>query len=80
MLNVGTYNISVESKGFKKFEILSLPLEFNQRAPADAVLTPGEVPAMGIDIDPSQIRDIPLANRDIFNLLNRSGGISVAGT
>jgi hypothetical protein len=97
MLNVGAYNIAVESKGFKKFEILAMPLEFNQRARVDAVLAPGEVrevvtvtgegvavlnkedSAVGIDIDPSAIRDIPLANRDIFNLLNLSGGVSAGG-
>jgi hypothetical protein len=97
MLNVGAYNITVESKGFKKFEILAMPLEFNQRARVDAVLSPGEIKevvtvtgesvaildkedsSVGIDIDPSQIRDIPLANRDIFNLLNLSGGVSAGG-
>ena len=76
VLPVGSYNITIESKGFKKFEILAMPLEFNQRARVDAVLSPGEIQevvtvtgesvavlnkedsSVGIDIDPSQIRDI----------------------
>jgi hypothetical protein len=97
MLPVGSYNITVESKGFKKFEILALPLEFNQRAHVDAKLAPGDVQevvtvtgeavsvlnkedsALGLDVDPAEIRDLPLANRDIFNLLNLSGGVSAGG-
>jgi Carboxypeptidase regulatory-like domain/TonB-dependent Receptor Plug Domain len=34
---------------------------------------------VGLDINPSEIREIPLANRDIFNLLNLSAGVSAGG-
>jgi hypothetical protein len=97
MLNVGSYNISIEAPGFKKFEVLELDLEINQRARVDAILQPGELRAVvtvsgesvallhkedstiGLDITPSEIRDIPLASRDIFNLLNLSAGVSAGG-
>ncbi len=35
--------------------------------------------ALGLDIDTAQIRDIPMANRDIFNLLNLAAGVSAGG-
>jgi hypothetical protein len=35
--------------------------------------------AVGLDVSPAEIRDIPLANRDIFNLLNLSAGVSATG-
>ena len=38
-----------------------------------------ESTTLGLDVDPSQIRDVPLANRDIFNLLNLSAGVSAGG-
>jgi hypothetical protein len=97
VLNVGSYNIFIETPGFKKFEILGLALEVNQRARVDAVLQPGELKevvtvvgeslaglnkedsTIGLDVNPSQIRDVPLANRDIFNLLNLSAGVSAGG-
>jgi hypothetical protein len=34
---------------------------------------------VGFDVSPSQVRDLPLANRDIFNLLNLSAGVSAGG-
>ena len=97
MLNAGAYNVSIEAPGFKKFEILGLPLEVDQRARVDAVLRPGELKqtitvtgdtvallnkedsAHGLDVSPSELRDVPLASRDIFNLMNLAAGVSAGG-
>jgi hypothetical protein len=94
---VGVYKLTFEAAGFKKVQINDVVLQVDQRARADATMTPGDVTetvnvegggvgqiqaessSLGDTINTSHVKNLPLPNRNILNLLALAGGVSSGG-
>lgn len=92
LLPPGTYMITVETAGFKKYVQNDIQISVNDRRPVDVVLEAGEVteivnvtaentviqesPTQQTLIDGTQIRQLPLNNRHFASLATLSPGVT----
>ncbi len=92
LLPPGTYTLTIEASGFKKYVQANVQIAVNDRRPIDVALEPGgvtevvnvtaensviqESPTQQSLIDGTQIRQLPLNNRHFASLATLSAGVT----
>lgn len=94
LLPAGTYTVTIENQGFKRYVQQSVQVSVNDRRSIDATLETGEVtetvsvtgdapllqesPTQQGLIDGTQVRQLPLNNRNFLQLATLSAGVTSA--